>query len=196
VLISHGHHDHLDLRSLARLPREVPVVVPRGLGGVVEERGFRNVTEVEDGQEMAIGGIVLRATRADHPGRPSPGRTALAVGFAVLGSRRVYFAGDTDLFPEMAGLVDDLDVALLPIWGWGPTIGPGHLDPERAAEALPLLRPKAAVPIHWGTLRPFYRSAKARFLHGPPGAFAAAAARLAPEVAVHVLPPGGRLELP
>jgi L-ascorbate metabolism protein UlaG (beta-lactamase superfamily) len=196
VLISHGHHDHLDLRSLGRLPRKVPVVVPRGLGGVVEGRGFRNVTEVEDGEETAIGDVVLRATRADHPGRPSPGRTALAVGFAVLGSRRIYFAGDTDLFPEMAGLVDDLDVALLPIWGWGPTMGPGHLDPERAAEALTLLRPQIAVPIHWGTLRPFYKSAKARFLHDPPRTFAAAAARLAPEVAVHVLPPGGRLELP
>jgi L-ascorbate metabolism protein UlaG (beta-lactamase superfamily) len=52
------------------------------------------------------------------------------------------------------------------------------------------------VPIHWGTLRPFYKSAKAPYLREPPEAFAAAAARLAPEVAVHVLPPGGRLELP
>jgi L-ascorbate metabolism protein UlaG (beta-lactamase superfamily) len=196
VLISHGHHDHLDLPSLARLPRDLPVVLPRGLGRLVEARGFVNVTEVEEGEEVPIGDVVVRATHADHPGRPSPGRAALTIGFAVLGSRRVFFAGDTDLFPEMEGLVDDLDVALLPIWGWGPTIGAGHLDPQRAAEALTLLRPKAAVPIHWGTLRPFYTSAKARYLQEPPEAFVAAAARLAPEVAVHVLPPGGRLELP
>jgi L-ascorbate metabolism protein UlaG (beta-lactamase superfamily) len=196
VLVSHGHNDHLDLPSLRRLPRGVPLVLPRGLGRLVEKRGFTNVIEVEEGEEVPIGELVVRATHADHPGRPSPGRAALAVGFAILGSRRVFFAGDTDLFPEMAGLVDELDVALLPVWGWGPTIGPGHLDPERAAEALRLLKPKAAVPVHWGTLRPFYRSARARYLREPPEAFAAAAARLAPEVAVHVLPPGGRLEIP
>jgi L-ascorbate metabolism protein UlaG (beta-lactamase superfamily) len=196
VLVSHGHHDHLDLPSLRRLPHDLPVVLPRGLGRLVEKQGFPNVIEVDEGEEAPIADIVVRATHADHPGRPSPGRTALAVGFAVLGSRRVFFAGDTDLFPEMAGLVNDLDVALLPVWGWGPTIGPGHLDPERAAEALTLLRPKVAVPVHWGTLRPFYRSARASYLSDPPEAFAAAAARLAPEVAVHVLPPGGRLEIP
>jgi L-ascorbate metabolism protein UlaG (beta-lactamase superfamily) len=195
VLISHGHHDHLDLRSLSRLPREVPVVLPRGLGMLVRPRGFEHVVEVEPGDETAFAGVVVRTSRANHPGRPAPGRTALTVAFAVLGSRRVFFAGDTDLFPEMDGLVDDLDVALLPIWGWGPTMGPGHLDPERAAEALRLLRPRAAIPIHWGTLRPLYRSSRARFLHDPPEAFAAAARRLAPEVAVHVLGPGGRLEI-
>jgi L-ascorbate metabolism protein UlaG (beta-lactamase superfamily) len=193
VLISHGHYDHLDLGSLSRLPRETPVVVPAGLGPSV--RGFAQVTEVEEGGEVEIGGVVVRATRADHPGRPSPRRSAAALGYAVLGSKRVYFAGDTDLFPEMEGLVDGLDLALLPVWGWGPEIGVGHLDPERAAEALALLRPRAAVPIHWGTLRPFYRSGRGRFLRDPPEAFAAAAQRLAPEVEVHVVPPGGSLDL-
>ena len=196
VLVSHGHHDHLDLPSLRRLPRAATVILPRGLGRLVEARGFAKVIEVEEGDEVAIADVVVRATHADHPGRPSPGRAGSTVGFAVLGSRRVFFAGDTDLFPEMDGLVEDLDVALLPVWGWGPTIGPGHLDPERAAEALTLLRPRAAVPIHWGTLRPFWKSAKAQYLHDPPEVFAAAAARLAPDVSVHVLAPGGRLELP
>jgi L-ascorbate metabolism protein UlaG (beta-lactamase superfamily) len=195
VLVSHGHYDHLDLASLTQLPREVQIILPRGLGRLVAARGFGNVVEVEAGDEVPVGGLVVRATHADHPGRAAPGRTALTVGFAVLGSRRVFFAGDTDLFPEMDGLVDDLDVALLPIWGWGPTMGIGHLDPERAAEALALLRPKTAVPIHWGTLRPFYKSAKARYLREPPGAFAAAAARLAPEVTIRVLAPGEQLEL-
>jgi L-ascorbate metabolism protein UlaG (beta-lactamase superfamily) len=195
VLISHGHHDHLDLRSLARLPRELPVILARGLGQLLRRRGFSNVTEVEAGDETPVGDVVVRTTRADHAGRPSPRRAALTVAFAVLGSRRVFFAGDTDVFAEMEGLVDDLDLALLPIWGWGAKIGPGHMDPERAAEALALLRPKAAVPIHWGTLRPLYRSTRARYLHDPPHAFVAAARRLAPEVAVQVLPPGGRLDL-
>jgi L-ascorbate metabolism protein UlaG (beta-lactamase superfamily) len=193
VLISHGHYDHLDLGSLSRLPRETPVVAPAGLGRAV--RGFANVTEVAEGDEVEIGGVTVRATRADHPGRPAPRRSAAAVGYALLGSSPVYFAGDTDLFAEMDGLVDDLDLALIPVWGWGPTIGVGHLDPERAAETLPLLRPRIAVPIHWGTLRPLYKSSRGAFLREPPEKFAAAARRLAPDVDVRVLRPGESLNL-
>ena len=106
----------------------------------------------------------------------------------------MFFAGDTDLFDAMEGLVPDLDVALLPIWGWGPLIGPGHLDPSRAAEAVARLRPRVAVPIHWGTLRPFYRGTRARFLREPAEAFVAAARERAPETTVNVLAPGESLE--
>jgi L-ascorbate metabolism protein UlaG (beta-lactamase superfamily) len=79
------------------------------------------------------------------------------VGYLITGpgqGRTVYFAGDTDLFPEMSSLAPAIDVALLPIWGWGPTLGWGHLDPERAAEATGLLSPTCVVPIHHGTLLP------------------------------------------
>ena len=58
------------------------------------------------------------------------------------------------LLNEMDGLVEDLDVALLPIWGWGPSPGPGHLDPETAARAVALVQPRIAIPIHWGTFLP------------------------------------------
>ena len=194
VLISHGHQDHLDLPSLDRLPRELPVVVPPGLGRVVAARGFRDVREVDEGDEVSFGPVTVRATHADHSGRSLPGRTDATVGYAVLGSARVFFAGDTGLFDGMGGLVPDLDLALLPIWGWGPTIGPGHLDPRGAAEALTLLRPRLAVPIHWGTFRPFYHSSRAAFLREPADAFLAAAQELAPGVAVHVLEPGSSID--
>jgi L-ascorbate metabolism protein UlaG (beta-lactamase superfamily) len=194
VLVSHGHLDHLDLASLRGLPRETQVVVPRGLGALVAAQGFGRVHEVEEGDELPIGDVVVRATHADHAGRPAPGRSGAAVGYAVLGSGSVYFAGDTDLFPGMEGLVPELDIALVPIWGWGPTIGSGHLDPVRAAEALALLRPRRAVPIHWGTLRPFYRGARAHFLREPLGAFLAAAGERAPDVAIDVLEPGQTVE--
>ena len=193
VLITHGHLDHLDLPSLEHLARGTPVVVPRGLGRLVRSRGFRSVHEVDEGDEVAVGEVVVRATHAEHAGRPAPGRPAKTVAYAVEGSARVFFAGDTDLFAGMAGLVADLDVALLPIWGWGPSMGPGHLDPVRAAEALTMLRPRLAIPIHWGTLRPFYRSARARFLREPVDAFVAAARWHAPGVAVRVLEPGESL---
>ena len=116
-------------------------------------------------------------------------RNAPSLGFVVSGSRRVYFAGDTDLFDGMATLADSLDVALLPVAGWGSTVGPGHLDPLRAAQALRLLAPRRAVPIHWGTLSPVTQSTSA----DPPEAFRRHAAELAPEVEVEILEPGGSL---
>jgi L-ascorbate metabolism protein UlaG (beta-lactamase superfamily) len=194
VLVSHGHYDHLDLPSLRLLSGSPRVVVPRGLGQTLQ--GF-DVIEVEEGDEIAFGPIVVRATHAEHEGgrRPlSSGSSTL--GYALAGSRRIFFAGDTDLFAGMDGLVPDLDLALVPIWGWGATLGRGkHLDPERAAEAVRRLEPRVAVPIHWGTYRPAHRSTRATFLTEPAEAFARAAAAAAPEVDVQILRPGERLEL-
>jgi len=106
-------------------------------------------------------------------------------------SASVYFAGDTDLFAAMSKL-GPVDAALLPVAGWGPKLGPGHLDPARAAEALRLLRPKVAVPIHWGTFRtPFADHAG----DGPAREFARLAGMLAPGVDVRVLSIGETLTL-
>ena len=193
VLISHAHHDHLDLPSLKRLGTSVPVVVPRGLGRLLA--GHASVTEVVEDEEVSFGAVTVRATHAEHDDRRPPGRvTAAPLGFAISGSRRIYFAGDTDLFPGMEGLVPDLDLALIPIWGWGATLGGGgHLDPRRAAEAIRLLQPRIAVPIHWGTYRPLHRGSRAAFLEDPAEAFVREAATAAPEVEVRVLRPGEQL---
>ncbi|HET8813033.1 MAG TPA: MBL fold metallo-hydrolase, partial [Gaiella sp.] len=199
VLLSHAHHDHLDLGSLQRLGRKTLLVVPRGLGSFLHRQGFRDVHELAVGEGLQIGDVRVEATFAAHDGsRPPYPARAPALGYAVLGSRRVYFAGDTDLFPEMDGLVPELDVALIPIWGWGPSLGRGaHLDPEGAAEAIALLRPKLAVPIHWGTYAPVHLGIRTvpAYLARPQTAFSAAAARLAPDVAVRVLAPGEALAL-
>jgi L-ascorbate metabolism protein UlaG (beta-lactamase superfamily) len=191
VLISHGHYDHLDLPSLRLLERATRVVAPKQLADRIDDF---DVFGIEEGGELSFGPVVVRATHAEHEGgRPLFGNGA-ALGYAILGSRQIYFAGDTDLFPGMEGLVDDLDVALVPIWGWGATLGRGkHLDPERAAEAVRRLAPRIAVPIHWGTYRPFHRRATARFLTEPAEAFVRAAAATAPDVDVRVLQPGEEL---
>ena len=91
----------------------------------------------------------------------------------------------------MSQLAGRVDVALLPVWTWGPHLGPGHLGPRSAAEVLALIGAPVAIPIHWGTLYP-------RRLHriwGAPLAepgdrFAAHAGRLAPRSEVRVLRPG------
>ena len=71
----------------------------------------------------------------------------------------------------------------------------GHLNPERAAQALTLLQPRIAVPIHWGTYRRIGLSSEEKALREPAESFARFAAELAPEVDVRILPVGGRLEL-
>ena len=135
--------------------------------------------------------MTVHATHADHAGSRKFGRSGLAIGYLLEGTRRVYFAGDTDLFPEMAEL-GPVDMALLPIWGWGPTLGSGHLDPASAARAAALVSARVAVPIHWGTYAPAHLLLRSRpaFLDDPPGRFRAAAADAAPETEVRVLGPG------
>ena len=191
VLISHLHHDHADLPSLHRIGREVPLLVSPGAGRFFERRGFAAVSELAPGESSRVGALTVTATEASHPGRRRFAREAQAVGFLLSGGRRVYFAGDTDLFDGMAELGEGLDLALLPVWGWGPSLGPGHLDPERAARAAALLSPRIAVPIHWGTLYPF---GLARLRPGPlrsPGReFADRVREVAPQVEARVLAPG------
>jgi L-ascorbate metabolism protein UlaG (beta-lactamase superfamily) len=192
ILVSHAHFDHLDLGSLRRLDKALPVVVPRGAGGLVRRRGFGEVVELDVGEEFEIGAIRIRATHAEHAsGRGPFSAKTPSLGYVLDGQASVYFAGDTDLFPEMRELAP-LDVALLPVAGWGPTLGPGHLDPARAAEALRLLRPKVAVPIHWGTLRTLFAEPAG---DRPAREFARLAGALAPEVDVRVLSIGETLAL-
>ncbi len=197
VFISHGHQDHLDLPSLRAIPGAPTIIVPRGFGAMVARAVPGPVEEVAPGERLAIDRVHFEVTPAEHSGRRRPfGPDGPALGCVVRGSRSVYFPGDTGLFPDMALLAGTLDVALLPVWGWGPSIGWGHLDPERAAEAAALLRPRLAVPIHWGTFYPagLRRLKPAPFLTPGPE-FAEAVRRLAPRVAVRVLAPGESIEL-
>jgi L-ascorbate metabolism protein UlaG (beta-lactamase superfamily) len=197
VLISHAHYDHLDLPSLEKLGKKVPVVVPRGLGGLLRKRKFETVLEVALGEGVRIGELAITTVQAEHEGSRGPfGASADSLGYVVSGSRSVYFAGDTDLFGEMAE-IGPVDVALVPIWGWGPTVGAGHLDPERAAEAVALLRPRVVVPIHWGTYFPIHLGLAGApdFLELPAVEFTRAVAVTAPEVELRVLRPGESFEL-
>jgi L-ascorbate metabolism protein UlaG (beta-lactamase superfamily) len=195
VLVSHLHHDHLDLGSLRLLSREVRVLAPVGAGGILRKAGFREVEELVPGGSTEVNGLALEATPAEHDERRLGGLGARArpIGFAARGDRPVYFAGDTDLFAGMEAL-RPLDVALLPVAGWGPKLGPGHMNAERAAHAAALLQPRTAVPIHWGTLHPRWRS-RGTWFSDPPRRFAAQVAAAAPDVEVCVLAPGESLEL-
>ena len=190
ALVSHAHWDHLDVRTLRLLGLDTRLIVAAATLPWLRRRGFRREVEaVEIGDEVAVGPVAVRATPAVH------GKPDAAVGFLYRGSSKVYFAGDTDVFPEMDAIADTIDVALLPIWGWGPSLGPGHMDPEGALEAVRLLRPRIVIPIHWGTLHPI-GMAKRSFLTEPPRTFRRLVEEQVPDVEVMIVPPGGEVVLP
>lgn len=199
VLVSHLHSDHLHLPSLAKLAPGTRLIVPRGavravpglrrLDAVRRTGGLR-ITEVEAGDEVEIGPLLVRAVPACHDGRRLPvgPQRSPALGYVITGERRTYFAGDTGLFDEMADVVGPVDVALLPVGGWGPHLGHGHLNAARAAEALARLGPGAAVPVHYGTFWPIgLDGVRPHEFHSPGDEFVRQAARRAPGVAVHRL---------
>ena len=195
VLISHAHLDHLDVPSLRML--DVPLaLVPRGCGRLARRAGSREVIEVEPGQELGIGATAIRVVRLAHDGRRHPLSTAReTIGYVVAADRRALVAGDTALFDGMSEFAGDgLDVALLPVWGWGRRLGPGHMRPADAARAAARMRPRVAVPIHWGTLAaPLapWLSDPAR----PAREFARYAAEAAGGVEVRIVPPGGSIDI-
>jgi L-ascorbate metabolism protein UlaG (beta-lactamase superfamily) len=192
VLLSHLHFDHLDLPSLRALGAGVGLLAPRGAGDFLRGAGLEAVEELAPGERTQVGDVAVTATPAEHDGGRRPlGPRVQPLGFVTEAERSVYFAGDTDLFAGMEAL-PRVDVALLPVAGWGRKLGPGHLDPERAAQAAALLRPRIAVPIHWGTL---HAGRRGPWFTDPPRAFAAQLAERAPEVEVRVLEPGQSLEL-
>jgi L-ascorbate metabolism protein UlaG (beta-lactamase superfamily) len=189
VLVSHLHRDHADLPSL-RLLGDVPMIAPPGTARFFERRGLRSVSELEVGQSTQVGTVTVTAVEAVHAGGRTGSRDARAIGFLLSGRQRIYFAGDTDLFDGMSSL-RGVDLALLPIWGWGPSLGPGHMDPERAARASALIEPKVVVPIHWGTLYPrFLHRLRPRPLSAPPLELARWMTKLAPQSELRVLTPG------
>ena len=193
VLISHLHWDHMDPPSLRLVGRDTRIIAPAGARTYLRRRGFKNVTEIGRDEQIFIRGVRIMATQALHAGdRPPFGPKLDSVGYLIEGEYQVYFAGDTDIFPEMSDLGRrHLHAALLPVWGYGPTLGGGHLDPYRAAQALDYLRPEVAIPIHWGTYCPMGMNwMQMPFLHHPPRAFESHAAIIAPEVRVEILEPG------
>lgn len=191
VLLSHLHLDHADLPSLRRLEGRPVVYGPAGAARLIGSGHV--VHEVAPGDRFSVAGVTVRVVHAEHRVRRLPwGPPSPALGFVA---DDVYFAGDTELFAGMADL-GVIHAALLPVWGWGPTIGPGHLDPEGAARALALIAPRLAVPIHWGTFLPIGLHGRyGDLLRTPAGEFSAWAGRLAPDVDVRVARIGETIDL-
>ncbi|WP_107771450.1 MBL fold metallo-hydrolase [Nocardioides sediminis] len=157
VLLSHLHLDHADVRSLRMLPG-VPVITAGDNARWVRRKGL--LAQVPDGGgwiRVGDGSVEVRLVPAVHRSRPMPHRPNAANGHLVRSSSGVvWIAGDTELFPglvelpRLAGAA--VDVAIVPVGGWGPRLSAGHLGPDEAAEACRAVGARCAVPYHWATL--------------------------------------------
>ena len=156
VLVSHLHHDHCHLPSLARYAPDVPMVVPRGAEPVLARIAGDRLVPVVPGDVVELAGVRVEVLPATHDGRRLPvGRERPpALGFRVSNDAgSCWYPGDTELRADLAD-VDPVELALVPVGGWGPTLDDGHLSPEQAAEAVARVGATWAVPVHWGTFWP------------------------------------------
>jgi len=199
VLLSHLHLDHAEVRSLRLLggapvlttPADAAWVSRHGLDG----RGLEGDAWVPVGDPGR--GVRVRLVPAVHHARPLPHRPNAVTGHLVRGpSGTVWVAGDTELYddlpllPVWAGA--PVDVAVVPIAGWGPRLSPGHLGPDEAAVACRRVGARVAVPVHWNTLHaPGMRWWPGDWMAAPGPRFVAAVEREAPGCQVHLLPRGG-----
>ena len=139
IMITHEHYDHCDPDRVRQLSKEGTVVVTTAacaakLGG--------DVSVVEAGDEVTVENIAIKAVPAYNIGKPYHSR-GKGVGYVFrLGGKRIYYAGDTDLIPEM-GELGEVDIAILPVGGTYT------MDVSEAAEAAGVIGPEVAIPMHY-----------------------------------------------
>ncbi|WP_160000250.1 MBL fold metallo-hydrolase [Roseomonas sp. 18066] len=167
VLLSHGHYDHLDQETLARLwQRDRPrIVAPLGHAATIQAAAPEaRITELDWDERLALpGGVELGCEPVHHwTARGLFDRNAaLWCGFAIRGlGEGIFFAGDTGFdegrpFARVARRHGPLGLALLPIGAYAPRwfMAPQHMDPEEAVRGFALLGARQALGYHWGTFQ-------------------------------------------
>lgn len=142
VFVSHDHYDHCSPRDVLRVCTPDTAVV--GPPGILVK--LARTKCIAPGKTMRIRGIGIEAVAAYNIGKSFHPKSAGWCGAVLrLGGKRIYYAGDTDLIPEMEAL-GDVDVALLPVGGTYT------LDAAEAARACEAIGCKAAIPCHWGDI--------------------------------------------
>ena len=140
ILVSHDHFDHCSPEDVESIRRESTIVV----ANVSAAAKLRSPVRVlQPGKSIEAAGVRVEAVPAYNVNKKFHPRDAGHIGFVIhLGAERLYFAGDTDLIPEMTGLA--CDVALLPV------SGTYTMTAQEAGSAAGIIRPRVAVPMHYG----------------------------------------------
>ncbi len=146
VLVSHEHSDHCSPADVKKVRGPSTVV----LASASAAAKLHNAQTVRPGERLSVAGVGIEAvpayntTKFRSPGVPFHPRAAGHVGYVLtVGDVRLYFAGDTDVIPEMSNIT--CDVALLPV------SGTYVMTVAEAVEAARILRPQIVVPMHYGS---------------------------------------------
>ena len=151
VLITHGHYDHCSIKDIKSLvKKDTTIIAPPDCSSQISKLNNENI-QVElvepykslsfDKYNLKIGTIpAYNINKEFHK------KINNWVGYIVeINGVRIYHAGDTDFIPEMRGL-KNIDIALLPVGGTYT------MNSEEAAIAAKTIKPKIAVPMHYGKI--------------------------------------------
>jgi L-ascorbate metabolism protein UlaG (beta-lactamase superfamily) len=141
ILVTHPHFDHLSVDDIRLIKKDDTVIItpPDGTSKLMG-----NIKEIEPGQEIDIFGIKIKAVPAYNTDKEFHPKKNDWVGYLIyLEEGSIYHAGDSDFIPEMEN-IDSPDVALLPVGG------KYTMDAEQAAQAAQIIKPKVAIPMHYG----------------------------------------------
>lgn len=167
VLISHDHFDHLDYATVVALSSRVSrFVVPLGIGAHLEYWGIPRdkIVELDWWEQTTVGTVAIHCTPARHAsGRFVNDKDGtLWASWSLIGPQhRVFFSGDTGLFPAMKRIGEELgpfDLTMIEVGQYHGAWPDWHIGPEQAVEAHQLLRGKVFLPIHWGLFALAYHS--------------------------------------
>jgi len=171
IFVSHSHYDHCSKLDVAKASKDGTVVIAPA--DTIQKLGATNA--ITPGESFPIEDILVEAVAAYNIGKTFHPRGHNWCGAVItLAGRRIYYAGDTDVIPQMSNL-KDVDVALLPVGGTYT------MSPQEAATAAKAIGCRAAIPYHWGDIVGSEEDAQA---------FAQAA-----PCPVHVLQPGETLRV-
>ncbi|KPL20967.1 MAG: hypothetical protein AMJ93_10710 [Anaerolineae bacterium SM23_84] len=143
ILITHDHPDHCSPDDVKWLRRGATVIVaPEACASKFKG----DVRAVEAGDSLSIRGVTIEVVPAYNPDKEFHPREAGGVGYIVttVEGLRIYHAGDTGLIPEMEQI--KADVAMLPVGGTYT------MNAEEAAQAANWIKPRLAIPMHWGSI--------------------------------------------
>ncbi len=163
VVVSHNHYDHLDDETVSNLnnKEKIQVVVPLGLKPFFTERGYSKVTELDWGESISIGDVMLTSIPSVHDSARSTddhNKTLWASWAIESHEKRIIFIGDTGysetIYNRIGGKFGSFDYAILPIGAYEPRylMWMSHVTPEEAVSIGSNVRAKTLIASHWGTV--------------------------------------------